>query len=90
MRRVVNSDTRIFNCIHEQLPSNHSCIAVNYHCIPLTTLLVQSYKLHLGQIGDYPLFVQIRSGNLILRNSNSSDIFLSVELKSVVDIFDCT
>ena len=46
----------------------------------LTTVLTQSHKLHLGQIGDYPLFVQVGIGDPILSNSNSSVIFLSFPL----------
>ena len=38
--------------------------------------LAQSHKFHLGQIGDYPLFVQVGIGDPILSNSNLGDIFL--------------
>ena len=37
----------------------------------LNTILVQSQKLHLGQIGDYPLFVQVGIEDPIFSKSNS-------------------
>ena len=40
----------------------------------LTTLLTQSHKLHLEQLRDYPLFVQVEIEYLILSNLNSSVI----------------
>ena len=43
-----------------------------------TTILAQSHKFHLGQIEDYPLFIQVGIGDPILSNSNLSVTFFVI------------
>ena len=47
--------------------------------------MTQSHKLHLEQIGDYLLFVQVGIEDPILSNSNSNIIFLSFSLFDFIE-----
>ena len=53
----------------------------------MESVLHTTSKLHLGQIGNYPLFIQVGIGNPILSNSNSSVIFLSFSQGVWINLF---
>ena len=55
-----------------------------------TTILPQSHKFHLGQIEEYPLFVQVGIGDPTLSNSSSSVIFVIFPLKIPVTLVTLT